>query len=179
MKIVQIGLSDLKPYKNNSRTHDDIQIDQIIASIKEFGFTNPILIDEKNEIIAGHGRLMAAQKMGLEKVPTLVLTGLSEAQKKAYVIADNKIALNAGWDMDLLKEEIGSIADEIDLSILGFDAQELANIIDGLEHIDPELQEQEYEEVFNIIVNCQDETHQERVYNELLEKGYKCQVQSL
>ena len=133
----------------------------------------------KNLIIAGHGRLLAAKKLDLKEVPTIVLNNLSEEQKKAYIIADNQLAMNAGWDFEMLKNEIMTIADNIDLNLLGFNEQELANIIDGLELIEPELQEQEYKEVFNVIINCEDENHQEKTYNELQEKGYECQVQSL
>ena len=179
MKIIQHKTNDLIPYENNSRTHDETQIKQIVNSITEFGFTNPILIDENKNIIAGHGRLMAAKFMDMNKVPTIELNGLTDNQKKAYIIADNKLALNAGWNFDLLKDEIMAIGNDMDLSVLGFDEQELANIIDGLDNVEPELDEQNYTSVFNILVNCEDEQHQERVYNELLEKGYKCQVQSL
>jgi ParB-like chromosome segregation protein Spo0J len=179
MKIINIPINDLKEYENNSRTHSEEQITQIVNSIKEFGFTNPILIDNKNLIIAGHGRLLAAKKLDLKEVPTIVLNNLSEEQKKAYIIADNQLAMNAGWDFEMLKNEIMAIADDIDLNLLGFNEQELANIIDGLELIEPELQEQEYKEVFNVIINCEDENHQEKTYNELQEKGYECQVQSL
>lgn len=179
MNIINIPINDLKEYKNNSRTHSEEQITQIVNSIKEFGFTNPILIDNKNLIIAGHGRLLAAKKLDLKEVPTIVLNNLSEEQKKAYIIADNQLAMNAGWDFEMLKNEIMTIADDIDLNLLGFNEQELANIIDGLELIEPELQEQEYKEVFNVIINCEDENHQEKTYNELQEKGYECQVQSL
>lgn len=179
MKIINIPINDLKEYENNSRTHSDEQIIQIVNSIKEFGFTNPLLIDNKNLIIAGHGRLLAAKKLDLKEVPTIVLNNLSEEQKKAYIIADNQLAMNAGWDFEMLKNEIMTIADNIDLNLLGFNEQELANIIDGLELIEPELQEQEYKEVFNVIINCEDENHQEKTYNELQEKGYECQVQSL
>lgn len=179
MKIINTPINDLKEYENNSRTHSEEQITQIVNSIKEFGFTNPILIDNKNLIIAGHGRLLAAKKLDLKEVPTIVLNNLSEEQKKAYIIADNQLAMNAGWDFEMLKNEIMTIADDIDLNLLGFNEQELANIIDGLELIEPELQEQEYKEVFNVIINCEDENHQEKTFNELQEKGYECQVQSL
>ena len=96
--MVDRKVSDLIPYVNNSRIHSEEQVIQICSSIKEFGFTNPVLIDEENGIIAGHGRLMAAKKLKLKTVPCIVLAGLSEAQKKAYVIADNSIALNRSWD---------------------------------------------------------------------------------
>ncbi len=105
-QIEHINTAKLIPYANNSRTHSAEQIAQVAASIQEFGFTNPVLIDGKNEIIAGHGRVLAAQSIHLENVPCLRLDHLSEAQKRAYVIADNKLALNAGWDMDVLKDEM-------------------------------------------------------------------------
>ena len=112
----------LIPYANNSRTHSEKQIQQVAASIKEFGFTNPILIDEDNGIIAGHGRLQAAQLLGMDTVPTISLKGFTEAQKKAYVIADNKLALNSGWDDELLKIEIEALSDfDFNLDILGWD----------------------------------------------------------
>jgi len=169
---------ELIPYINNSRTHSEQQVQQVAASIKEFGFTNPILIDEDSGIIAGHGRLQAAQMMGMDEVPTITLEGLTDTQRKAYVIADNKLALNSGWDFEMLKIELEDMGD-FDLSLLGFDSQELANIIDGLNEEPSELTEESYSQVFNIVVNCNDETHQERVYNELQAKGYECQVQSL
>ena len=129
MQIIKKSVKELIPYARNSRTHGDEQISQIMASITEFGFTNPILIDEKNEIIAGHGRLIASQRLKLENVPCIVLSGLTEAQKKAYIIADNKIAINAGWDEDLLKLELIEL-DEIgfDLELTGFSIEELAEM---------------------------------------------------
>ena len=120
--------SDLIPYVNNSRTHSDQQIKQIAASIKEFGFTNPILIDESNGVIAGHGRIEAAGKLGMDEVPCIVLDGLTDAQKKAYVIADNQLALNAGWNEDLLKLEIEGLKElEFDIDLLGFDDDFIIN----------------------------------------------------
>ena len=106
LQIVYRKVEDLIPYERNSRTHSEEQIEKVVASIKEFGWTNPILIDEEQGIIAGHGRLEAAKRLGMKEVPVLVLTGLTEAQKRAYIIADNKLALEAGWDEDLLKEEL-------------------------------------------------------------------------
>jgi ParB-like chromosome segregation protein Spo0J len=122
MEIKQIPVNDLIPYVNNARTHSEHQISQIAASIKEFGFTNPILTDGKNGIIAGHGRLQAAQKLKLDTVPVIELSGLSDIQKKAYIIADNKLALNAGWDEELLRMEVLNLKDfEFDIDLLGFD----------------------------------------------------------
>ena len=120
-------VSDLVPYARNSRTHSDEQVAQIAASIKEWGFTNPVLIEPDGGIIAGHGRVMAAQRLGLKDVPCVIAAGWTEAQKRAYVIADNKLAVNAGWDNDLLAVEFGELADlGFDLDLTGFDADEIA-----------------------------------------------------
>ncbi len=124
-------LSDLIPYANNSRTHSDQQVSQVAASIKEFGFTNPVLIDEDGGIIAGHGRVMAAKKLKLKEVPCIVLAGLTDAQRKAYVIADNQLALNAGWDDELLKVEIEGLKDlNFDIDLLGFDDDFISDLLE-------------------------------------------------
>jgi ParB-like chromosome segregation protein Spo0J len=126
MKIEQKAIESLIPYINNSRKHSDEQVAQIAASIKEFGWTNPILVDGTNGLIAGHGRLLAARKLGMAKVPVIELAYLSENQKKALIIADNKLALNSDWDTELLKLEIDFLQDkEFDISLLGFDISEL------------------------------------------------------
>ena len=125
-------IKDLIPYCNNSRTHSDEQVLQIASSIKEFGFTNPVLIDDQGGIIAGHGRIMAAQKLKMDEVPTITLSGLSEAQKKAYIIADNKLALNSGWDDELLKIELEQLKElDFDLGLIGFSDDELALLMGG------------------------------------------------
>jgi len=122
---------NLIPYINNSRTHSEQQIQQVASSIKEFGFTNPILIDEDSGIIAGHGRLMAAQLLGLDEVPTITIEGLTEAQRKAYVIADNQLAMNAGWDLDALKVEVDRLTElDFDIDLLGFDDDMLAGLME-------------------------------------------------
>jgi DNA modification methylase len=138
MKITQKKVDSLIPYINNSRTHSDEQVAQIAASIKEFGWTNPILVDGDNSIIAGHGRLLAARKLGYKEVPTIELADLTETQKKAYIIADNRLALNAGWDNELLTIELNDLlADGFALELLGFDPKELdallePEIVEGL-----------------------------------------------
>jgi DNA modification methylase len=122
---------ELIPYSNNSRTHSEKQVQQVAASIKEFGFTNPILIDEDNGIIAGHGRLQAAQLLGMDTVPTIALEGFTEAQRKAYVIADNQLAMNAGWDLDALKVEVDRLTElDFDIDLLGFDDDMLAGLME-------------------------------------------------
>ena len=149
LKIEYKNTDSLIPYVNNSRTHSDEQVTQVASSIKEFGFTNPILIDEQGGIIAGHGRLMAAKKLGLEQVPTITLVGLSEAQRKAYIIADNKLAENSEFDLDILASEIERLKElEFDIDLLGFDEDELADLLpeievlpDGDEDAVPELQD--------------------------------------
>jgi DNA modification methylase len=138
VKIIQKKVTELIPYVNNSRTHSDEQVAQIAASIKEFGWTNPILVDGENGIIAGHGRLLAARKLGYTEVPTIELADLTETQKKAYIIADNRLALNAGWDNEMLTIELNDLlADGFALEMLGFDPKELnallePEVIEGL-----------------------------------------------
>ena len=137
MKIQDVAVNKLIPYAKNSRTHSAEQVAQIAASIKEFGFRNPILVDGVG-VIAGHGRLMAAQKLGLDQVPTIDCSDMSESQKKAYIIADNKLALNAGWDTAMLTIEMQELEDEgFDLTLLGFDDKELnallqPEVVEGL-----------------------------------------------
>lgn len=138
LKIEYKPLADLIPYARNSRTHSDAQVAQIAASIKEFGWTNPILLDGENGIIAGHGRVMAAQKLGEKRVPTIELSHMTENQKKAYIIADNKLALNAGWDDAMLTLEISDLKDaNFAIEVLGFDQAELDELF-GKEENDEE-----------------------------------------
>ncbi|EJY2430538.1 ParB N-terminal domain-containing protein [Salmonella enterica subsp. enterica serovar Infantis] len=128
MEYLPVG--KLLRYAKNSRTHSDEQVEQLVNSIREFGFTNPVLIDEKNELIAGHGRLAAAEILEMDKVPAIRLSNLSEKQKKAYRIADNKLALNAGWDMQLLAEEVKELMDDdFDIDLLGFNDAELDEML--------------------------------------------------
>jgi ParB-like chromosome segregation protein Spo0J len=130
VKITQKKVTELIPYVNNSRTHSDEQVAQIAASIKEFGWTNPILVDGSNGIIAGHGRLLAARKLGHKEVPTIELSELTETQKKAYIIADNRLALNAGWDNEMLTIELNDLlADGFALELLGFDPNEIDSLL--------------------------------------------------
>ncbi|EEW2575351.1 ParB/Srx family N-terminal domain-containing protein [Escherichia coli] len=130
LKIEYLPVGKLLRYAKNSRTHSDEQVEQLVNSIREFGFTNPVLIDEKNELIAGHGRLAAAEILEMDKVPAIRLSNLSEKQKKAYRIADNKLALNAGWDMQLLAEEVKElIDDDFDIDLLGFNDAELDEML--------------------------------------------------
>lgn len=125
--IEQWPVGRLIPYARNPRTHSDAQVAQIAASIREFGFTNPILVDTHAGIIAGHGRLLAARQLQLEHVPVIVLDHLSEAQKRAYILVDNRLAESAGWDEELLRLELAALEDEnFHLELMGFDDEELA-----------------------------------------------------
>jgi len=135
-EIKMVPVTDLTQYENNSRTHSDEQIAQIVASINEFGFTNPLLINPDNRIIAGHGRLMAAESIGIDEVPCIVLEGLTESQERAYVMADNQLALNAGWDFEMLKIELSDLKEmDFDIDLIGFDG----DFLDGL--LAPETKE--------------------------------------
>jgi len=122
-----VSVESLIPYARNARTHSDEQVDKIAASIREFGFLNPIIIDGDNGIIAGHGRLMAAKKIGLDEVPTVEADHLTDAQKRAYILADNRLALDAGWDDELLRVEFAELDDVgFDLDLTGFTPDEIA-----------------------------------------------------
>jgi len=135
-------IDSLTVYERNARTHSEPQIQQIMASLREFGWTNPVLIDEKNNIIAGHARVEAARRLEMTEVPCITLDGLTEAQKKAYLIADNKLALNAGWNEELLRTELLDLKSmDFDLDLLGFDPEEMADITLG-----PEIEQPEYDE---------------------------------
>ena len=133
--IELIPVAKLRPDPRNARTHSRRQVRQLAASIREFGFTSPVLIDENQRIIAGHGRVEAARLVGLKTVPCVCLAGLSETQKRAYMIADNKLALNAGWDEFLLREECQSLIElepDFDISLTGFSPAEIDTLLGGI-----------------------------------------------
>lgn len=173
------GIDELIPYARNSRTHSPEQVAQIAASIKEFGFTNPVLVDGDNGIIAGHGRVMAAQRLGLKEVPCIELAHLSEAQKRAYVIADNKLALNAGWDMEMLRVELTELADlDFDTDLTGFEQDEIAKLFgdeadSGTDEPSP-VDEQRH----LLLVECIDERELEKLFEEIQQRGFQCKVMS-
>ena len=134
-----VKTEELIPHDNNPRTHSDSQIEKLVRSIREFGFTNPILTDGDAGVIAGHGRLIAAQRLGLETVPTIELKHLTDAQRKAYVIADNKLALDGGWDLDLLRIEMSDLREKgFDLDLTGYDPLE----VDKLFASDPDAEDE-------------------------------------
>jgi ParB-like chromosome segregation protein Spo0J len=135
-----VAVADLAAYPNNARTHSAAQVAQLVASIREWGWTSPVLIDEHNGLIAGHARVQAARQLGMSIVPAIEVAGLSEPQKRALVLADNKLALNAGWDTDLLRLELSELKlDGFDLALTGFGPDELAGLLDATEGLtDPD-----------------------------------------
>jgi ParB family chromosome partitioning protein len=136
------SIDSLKVYEKNARTHSEAQIGQIMASMSEFGWTNPVLISPKMGVIAGHARLEAARRLGMTDIPCITLDGLTDSQRRAYAIADNKLALNAGWDEKLLREELLDLKTmEFDMDLLGFDPEEMADITLGRDINQPEYDE--------------------------------------
>ena len=164
--IVYKSIKELKPYKKNAKKHPKEQVEQIANSIKEFGFTQPVLIDKNNCVIAGHGRILGAKKAGLKEVPTLCLDDLTEEQIKAYRLADNKLN-ESDWDFNLLDEELGMLSDDIDMSLVGFDFSE-------------EEQKKEKKVEFKVkkqnkvIVECISARQAEDLYERLVMEGYTC-----
>jgi ParB-like chromosome segregation protein Spo0J len=139
MKIEMVDIEALIPYARNARTHSEQQVTQIAASIREFGFNNPVLIDGQTTIIAGHGRVLGAKKLGLDRVPCIRLTHMTDAQRRAYILADNRIALNSGWDDAMLALELqGLETDGLDLGLMGFDEAELQKLLQGMDEAAPE-----------------------------------------
>lgn len=129
-QVERWSLNRLKPYDRNARTHSEAQIAQIAASMLEWGWTNPVLVDESGMIIAGHGRILAAQQLGYEDAPVMVARGWTDEQKRAYVLADNKLALNAGWDSEILATELAELGEAgVDLGLIGFSDDELADVM--------------------------------------------------
>lgn len=175
--IIEKNINDLIPYARNARIHSEEQITRLASSIKEFGFINPVLIDKGNGIIAGHGRVEAAKKLKLKTVPCLLVEHLTDMQKKAYILADNKLALDSKWDDEMLKLELEELnGSNFNIDFLNFD-------IDLWDELETEInvsgtaeKEITYKEQYGVIVICKDEAEQEKVYEELLNKGYECRV---
>lgn len=170
-------LDRLKPYEGNPRTHSDRQVTQIARSIKEFGFNNPILVDKESGVVAGHGRLLAARRLGLDVVPVVELTHLTPGQRHAYLIADNKIALNAGWDREQLEVELRKLdADDIDLKLLGFAETELDELLGDLEGGLADPPAPPTDTAIGVFVQCADQEEQQRVLKDLGGRGYTCRA---
>jgi len=173
-KVERRKVADLTPYARNARTHSDAQIDQIAASIVEWGWTTPILLDDEGTIIAGHGRVLAALKLGLDEVPVMVASGWTEDQKRAYSLADNKLAMNAGWDHELLKLELGELSEAgFDVSLIGFSDAEFASEMGLTDEGEAEtgvLGEMQY----RIVVDCESERHQSMLLQQFESEGLTC-----
>jgi ParB-like chromosome segregation protein Spo0J len=175
MKIETLQTTTLIPYARNTRTHSEAQVAQIAGSIREFGFTNPVLIDGQNGIIAGHGRVMAAQKLGLAKVPCIRLAHLTDTQRRAYIIADNKLALNAGWDEEMLGLELADLREaDFDLSLLGFDGGAIEDALNPEEKVEPE--EGNFDSQYAVTVICAGEEQQQQIFERLTSEGLTCKV---
>lgn len=186
-QYTKINIDEIKPYEKNARTHSTKQLEQIMNSIKAYGFTNPLLIDENNNLIAGHGRLEAVKQLNrvdfknnpLMELPAIIIEGLSEADKKALIIADNQIALNAGWDYEILSEELNELADiSYDLDLLAFDNIDelLSYDLDDIDENVKELKEVEISQKYDLLIKCKNESELEKAYNENIERGYECKV---
>lgn len=159
-KVERWKIEKLVPYARNARTHSDEQVAQIAASIKEWGWTTPVLVDEAGSIIAGHGRTLAAQRLKMTEVPVMVASGWSDAKKRAYVLADNKLALNAGWDNEMLRLELGELQGmDFDLDLTGFTAEEIAALQfdDDAEAEMPELRDGDKEPFQQKVFTLHDE----------------------
>lgn len=178
-KVERWPIGKLVPYARNSRVHSEAQIKQIAGSIREWGWTVPVLVGEDGTLIAGHARVMAASLLGIKEIPTMVARGWSEAQKRAYVVADNKLALNATFDNDMLMQELGDITEDgFDLGVIGFSPQEMEALL-GLkpdDEIPAAGDEDAYKEQYAVMVICKSEPDQERIYNELQAAGYDVKV---
>lgn len=174
LKITYVKAEALKAYANNAKEHPAEQIEQIKKSIEQFGFNDPIAVWKDNEVIEGHGRLIAALELGLDKVPVINLDSLTDEQRKSYALVHNKLTMNSGFNLDLLEMELSEISD-IDMSAFGFD-------VTSLESGEGELVEPSgapsynYHAQYGVIVMCEDEAEQEKIYNHLIEEGYNCKV---
>ena len=177
LKIEYLPVGSLKPYEKNARKHQDADVQTIVASIKEFGFDDPIGVwGEDNLIVEGHGRLMAAKKLGMETVPVIHLDHLTDEQRRAYALAHNKTAEMSEWDFDLLGDELDGIFD-IDMSDFGFDLDFETSGESSGEPAEPKTETSfNYTEQYGVIVMCSDEAEQEQIYNHLTDEGYTCKV---
>lgn len=177
MKIEKVNIDSIKVYPNNAKIHTAEQIEEIKKSIQEFGNNDPIAIDEKGFIIEGEGRYLAQKDMGVTEIEVIRLTHLSEEQKVAYMLVHNKLTMNTGFDIDLLEEELAKISN-IDMSEFEFDIKELEEELAAEENKATTSADNNfnYKEQYGVIVICKDEEEQEKIYNELHDKGYECKV---
>ena len=167
LNIVYKNIKELKPYKKNAKKHSKEQVEQIANSIKEFGFTQPVIIDKNNCVVAGHGRILGAKKAGLKQVPTVCLEDLTEEQIKAYRLVDNKLN-ESDWDFSLLDEELGVLSEDIDMGLFGFEFDEIE------EEEQKKKVEFEVKKENKIIITCKTKRQTEDLYKRLIEEGYSC-----
>lgn len=181
-KITNLPIEELRMYSRNARTHSGEQVRRIAQSIQEFGFLNPILLDSATrEIIAGHGRLLAARELGLETVPVVIYNHLTDTQRRAYTLADNKLALDAGWDEELLKLELDELKlDDFDLDIIGFEdfsfGDDIKNDFQPSLPKDKEEKSLDYKAKYEIIVICENEDEQQDLFDEFKTRDIKCKI---
>lgn len=173
IQIVYKKIGDLKPYKKNAKKHPKEQVERIANSIKEFGFTQPVIIDKDNCVVAGHGRILGAKKVGLKEVPVVKLESLTEEQIKAYRLVDNKTN-ESDWDFSLLDEELGILAQDIDMELFGFDLAEQEED----EEEKKKKVEFEIKERYEVHIICKDEKQMEQVYNKTKGLGVECKLVS-
>lgn len=173
LNIVYRQIKDLKPYKKNAKKHTKEQVEQIANSIKEFGFTQPVIVDKNNEVVAGHGRILGAKKAGLKSVPTVCLEELTEEQIKAYRLVDNKLN-ESEWDYSLLDEELENLTEDIDMDLFGFEMEEQQD--DETEN--KKKVEFEIKEKYEVHIICKDEKQMEQVFNKVKGYGQECKLVS-
>lgn len=162
-------IKELKPYKKNAKKHNKEQVEQIANSIKEFGFTQPVIIDKNNSVVAGHGRILGAKKVGLKQVPTVCLEELTEEQIKAYRLVDNKLN-ESEWDYSLLDEELENLEEDINMDLFGFDLAE------EIEQEKVEKVEFEKRKIYKLIVEFENKKASEKLYKKLSSEGYICKI---
>lgn len=171
LNIVYKSIKELKPYKKNAKKHSKEQVEQIANSIKEFGFTQPVIIDKNNCVVAGHGRILGAKKAGLKQVPTVCLEDLTEEQIKAYRLVDNKLN-ESEWDYSLLDEELENLTEDIDMDLFGFELEEQQ------EKETKKKVEFEIKEKYEVHIICKDEKQMEQVFNDVKGYGQECKLVS-
>ena len=176
LKIEYVGVNELNPYENNARKHGSVDVESIKASIKEFGFNDPIGVWKDNVIIEGHGRLMAAKALDMDKVPVIRLDELTDEQRRAYTLAHNKTAELSSWDFDILEQELAEI--DFDMSEFGFENMIDADDDEPAKTSDKDLSDK-VSDIYQIVIDCESESEQEMIFNRLQQEGIECRVLTL
>lgn len=176
LKIEYVGVNELNPYENNARKHSSVDVESIMASIEEFGFNDPIGVWKDNVIIEGHGRLMAAKALGMDKVPVIRLDELTDEQRRAYTLAHNKTAELSSWDFDMLEQELAEI--DLDMSEFGFENMIEGDTDEPAKTSDKDLSDK-VADIYQIVIDCGSEQEQEKIFNKLQQEGIECRVLTL